>query len=694
MKKIMAIAFVLFFLSIMLFFTDCYAQEAKRVELKDIVVTAKKYKKEKIDLTPVETIETPYGTQYNVITEEQLKEQAPLDFPSTLRDVPGVMFQSKNLAGSQTGHSLYIRGRGASHPSSDIIILFDGAPRFGAIFGQVLGDSIAVSTIGGIEVYKSPQPSVFGNAYAMVNILPRYTKKEGKEAEININGGSYETVNESLSAGFKDKRFDIYASQSYFYTGGHRPDSDATQQNYYLNTGYQINKEWNLRFLVNYVEASTDAPMPDRAPNATNGVSWPQAERYETESFFTTITLNNNYEDKKGFIKAYLDKTNFYLLQELTNGKRYDGNTGGLKSKQKIMLNGIRGKEIFTIWNNAEAIFGLDLDFTTLKNIQMTYSGIAAPGINGGKAKRVWDFPDTMLASPYGALNYIIGIPEGFHFIPSIGARFYSHNQFKDKSAFQAGLVIGYAHTDVNISYSRGVNYPTPVALMNFVLEGSPVNNAREYWRKIKPEIVDHYEAGIKHTIPEKASMGVLVFRDYGRDRFLTYMFGAVPAQFNDPIGYYEIEGLEVTGTVTPFKNFELFSAGTWMRKEAKGGNGVKSDKLPYTPGFQFQGGIKWSFLKHYRFFMDMQHIRDFYQGTFTRSNTFNTPNITKKDKLNDITLLNARLSYMFDYKSLHLGGSEFYIAVNNILNKRYEYAKGYPMPGITFFGGISLKFI
>jgi len=33
------------------------------------------------------------------------------------------------------------------------------------------------------------------------------------------------------------------------------------------------------------------------------------------------------------------------------------------------------------------------------------------------------------------------------------------------------------------------------------------------------------------------------------------------------------------------------------------------------------------------------------------------------------------------------------YVAVNNIFNRHYEYAKGYSMPGITVFAGVTLKF-
>ncbi len=686
-----ALVFIFFFMG-----HDClYGEDTKKIELTDIVVTEKRYKgiQDTTKKAPVTPIETLYGTQFNVVTEDQIKEQVSQDFLSTLRDVPGVMIQTKNLAGSQTSHSLYIRGRGASHPSPDVIILFDGAPRFGAIFGQILGDSIPVATIGGMEVYKSPQPSVFGSGYAMINILPKYLKKDGKEAGLDLSGGSYETFTESLSAGIKEEKFDIYASQSLLSTGGHRPHSRASQQNYYANTGYQINKEWNLRFLINYVDAGTNAPMPDRRPNANNGVSWPGAERYETETVFTTLTLNNEHEKMHGFIKTYMDRTDFDLLQELTNGQRYAGGTDGLWSRQEIMLYGLRAKEYFNLWNGGEVIFGVDLDMTELKNTQRTYSGAAVAGINGGKARRVWDFPDTRLFSPYGAISQIIGRLDGFHFIPSAGGRYYNHSLFKDKGAFQTGIVLGYSNTSLNVNYARGVNYPSPVALMNFVLEGALVNDARSHWRRIKPEVVDHYEAGINHKIPEKGSFSATVFKDYGKDRFQTYMSGPVPLRFNDPIGNYEIKGLEIAGTVIPLKVIEIFSAATWMESEAKGGNGVESTRLPYTPGFQFQTGFKWEFIKNYRLYVDMQHLRNLYQGTFTRSGTFNTPNITVKDKLQDITIINSRVSYRFDYKPMHMKDSELFIAINNILNKRYEYAKGYPMPGITLFGGVSLRF-
>ncbi len=667
-------------------------EDGKKLVLDKITVTETRYD------NPVTPVDTRYSTQYNVVTEEQIQEQNSYDFQSTLRDVPGVMYQSKNLMGSQTSHSLYIRGRGSSHPSSDVVVQFDGAPRYGGLFGQVLGDGIAVPTIGSIEIYKSPQPSRFGSGYAAVNILPKYMKKEGQEGILSFNGGSYGSLDESVSAGLRKGLFDIYASQSYTTTDGERANSASHQQSLYANTGYQLTKEWNVRFLINQVNGSTEAPRPDETPNAVNGVSWPGAERYKTDTLFATLTVNHEYERASGYLKGYWNDTTFDLLQELTNGNQYANGTGGLWSRQKVILYGARARETLRLWQGGEILVGADLDMTRLKNTQQTYSGLAPTGagaasVNGGKARRVWDFPDTRLLSPYIAVSHTFGRPEAFHVTPSAGLRYFNHDEFQNKTAPQAGLTVGYAHTDLKINYSRGINYPSPVVLMNFVRTDTPVANAEQYWRNIKPEIVDHYEVGLSHSWPKIASVGATVFRDKGSDRFLAYMGGTIPTQFNDYIGHYEIEGLELTGTVTPVKDLEFFSAATWLTTEATGANGVESDHIPYTPGFQFQAGAKWRFLNNFQIFADMQHLSNLYQGTFVRNNTLNTTALTAKDKLNDITLVNARISYRFDRASLRLSDSKVFFAVNNIFDRDYEYAKGYPMPGTTFFGGFTLKF-
>ncbi|MBA4396136.1 MAG: TonB-dependent receptor [Syntrophus sp. (in: bacteria)] len=663
------------------------SQDKDLHRLKEIIVTATPL------ASPVTPVTTRYATQRNVVTEAQIKEQNSLDFQSALRDVPGVMYQSKNLMGSQTSHSLYIRGRGASHPSSDFAVLYDDVPRFGALFGQVLGDGIALPTIGSIEIFKSPQPSEFGSGYAAINVKPRYMREEGQEVVIDASGGSYNTFGQSLSAGIKKGPYDIYISQSWASTDGHVAHSRAQQQSYFANTGYKLAQHWNVRLLANYVESQTVAPMPDTTPTPTNGVSWPMAERFDTGTFLSTLSLNNRYEIASGYIKAYINETNFDLLQELTNGVRYGGGTNGLWSRQKVALYGIRAKEKTKLWRGGEMVIGADLDFAELKNTQRTYSGLAAAGINGGRPERNWDFPKTVLMSPYAAVRHTFGRPEGFHATPSAGYRYLHHNEFKSASSYQAGLVAGYAQTDLHINYARGVNYPSPIIIMNMVPTNAPVANASEYWKNIKPETVDHYEIGLKHAWPQKGSLGLTAFYDSGRDRYPAYMFGAIPVIFNDSIGKYEIRGLELAGAFVPVKRLECFAGATLMEARATGANGIERKHMPYTPGFQLQAGVNWTFLERFRLRLDMQYLQDVYSATSMRTGTLNFNELTDANKLEDFVLANGRIAYLFDYKPLRMAGSEVYVAVNNIFNRHYEYSKGYSMPGITAFAGLTLRF-
>ncbi|OPZ58814.1 MAG: Vitamin B12 transporter BtuB [Deltaproteobacteria bacterium ADurb.Bin510] len=228
---------------------------------------------------------------------------------------------------------------------------------------------------------------------------------------------------------------------------------------------------------------------------------------------------------------------------------------------------------------------------------------------------------------------------------------------------------------------------------MNAVVNTSTTIIPDERWSNIKPEVVDHYELALTHMWAKTGSVGANVFRDRGKDRFRTYMYGPIPNQYNDELGHYEIRGLELNGTLSPAESLEVFAGTTWLKVEARGTNGLKQENMPYTPKFQAQAGCSWKFMDNFKLYVDMQHIRDFYQGTTFRTAGFDLATLTPVDKLHDITLCNAKLSYGFDERTPRLKDSEVYFAVNNIFDQDYEYAKGYPMPGVTFFVGLNLKF-
>ncbi|MDR2054272.1 MAG: TonB-dependent receptor plug domain-containing protein [Desulfovibrio sp.] len=659
------------------------------------------------DQPPTVPVTTRFGTQFNVVTEEQIALQNSLDFYDALRNVPGVIFQKKNIIGGQTSHSLYIRGRGAGHPSPDLSILFDDVPRFGALYGQALADGVPVYALGGMEIYKYPQPSRFGSGYGMVNFIPKYMTREGYELKLGFEGGSFATFAENIGMGAKKEQFDVYAAQSRIWTAGHVDNSAAWQESWYGNLGVQLFDNWSLRVMSSYVSAQTegpDSPLTGGRRTSQGVNSWLN-DRYDTYSSLSTVTLANNYKQASGWLKGYYNDTKFFIRGE---------GASDTYSRQHVQMYGLRGRETFSIWDGSEFVLGFDLDKTEMENYQSRHNRRNMAGaLIPERSTTTWDFPDQTLFSPYLAASQMFGSEEGFHVIPSAGVRFYTHNLFADQVAPQAGVVLGYGHTDVNFNYARGVNYPSPVIFQG-VLSNRSMPSGLDT-KEIKPEIVDHFEVGLTHKWPGLFTVGGTYFHDDGRDRTRAYMGGPAGvfptgSYFNtSSTARYVIDGFELSGSLTPVDGLELFAGATWLKARAEGDDGVEQDKMPYTPEFAFQAGFKWDFLEHFRLSGDFQHIQGMYQGTVARSGAaWNNPvtsvtRLTDRDRLPDINVLNLRLDYMFDYEPWHLEQGKIYIAVDNVLNAPYAYAMEknsatgardfYYMPGTTFMAGFELKF-
>ena len=633
---------------------------------------------------PSVPVTTNFGTQFNVVTEEQIRRQGALDFYDALRTVPGVMFQKKNIIGGQTSASLYMRGRGASHPSPDLHILFDDVPRSGVLYGQALADGIPTYALGGMEIYKYPQPSRFGSGYGMINFIPKYMTEEGTEFRIGVEGGSHGTIAQQVGAGAKVGIWDVYAVQSHVRTDGHVAHSAADQTSYYMNTGLQATDNWSIRLMANYVDASTQAPHNP----LTNARVYPT--RFDTETTLVTLTLANEYEIASGYIKGYYNNTNFYMV---------GGDTNTSTSKQSNDLYGLRARETFRLWEGSEIVTGFDLDKMDLENRRNWYTG---------RATDVWNFPSVTVFSPYLAVSQRFGSEEGFHIIPSAGIRYYNNSEFKNTTAPQAGLILGYANTNLHANYARGVNYPSPVVLQGMLPNTSlPVGFDT---KKLKPEIVDHYELGLSHTWDGIATIGATYFHDRGKDRFRAFMGNGSPdeAFFYSSTSRYKVHGFELTGSLTPVEELELFAGATWMNVEATGDDGITRSKMPYTPKFTLQAGFKWNFYDNFTLSGDYQFLHDVYSDNSMRTAPLNRPasnftQLTSTDKLKDISVANVRLEYAFDYESWKIKEGKVFVSIDNIFDNTYAYTQYkhpttgqrafYNMPGTTFMVGFDLKF-
>lgn len=615
-----------------------------------------------------------YGARRNVVTDEQIREQGSLDILDALRDVPGVMFSKKNGVGTTTGTSLYVRGRGYTHPSLDTTVSFDGVPRYGLIYGQTMADSIPIFAANSVEIFKSPQPSSFGTGYAAVNVVPKYQDKQGWSAETGFSGGSFSTFGENAAFGWRKGPFDVYAAQSWISTEGHVVHSDSCQQSYYLNTGLWINAYWNLRLLGNIVNAETREP-PRIGQDKDDILS-----TFTTDTVFTTATVNNEYDNASGFIKLYYTYTDFRWLDE-------DRRNRGDWSRQELNAWGLRAREVFSFRKGNDSAAGIDVDVNKTANED---HNTMAPSV-------VTDFPLSMLFSPYIAASQFFSLGRQFYLIPSAGIRGHIHSLWENSFSPQAGLVAGWNNLELSFSYARGVIYPAPASIQGLVDTGS-VENAE--LKKARPETVHHYEGGITWKWPALFSLSASCFYDDGRDRIVV-AGPAVPGNASTA-SYFRIQGFEAGGSLSISKNrlmlrkIEIFAGCSWIASiRAKGEDGKEASRMPYTPRFSMSAGFNWSFLKNLRLGGDCQFLHDLYSGNLSRNGpeSASFADLSESQRLDDILLLNLRLAHSFAYKPWRIEEGEVFISAANLLGRTYQYYQGYEMPGLALTLGGSVKF-
>jgi iron complex outermembrane receptor protein len=609
-----------------------------------------------------------FGGKRNVVSAEEIQEQGSLDLLDALRNVPGVMFSKRNAVGTNTGTSLYVRGRGYAHPSLDTTVSFDGAPRFGLIYGQTMADSIAVFTAGSVEVFKSPAPSSFGAGYAMVNVVPKYQSDQGWSVEGGISGGSYATLQENAAFGFRKGPFDMYAAESFVTTEGHVVHSGAYQQNYYVNTGYWINAYWNFRAIFNFSDAETL-----QAPAAGQSASDILAT-YKTDTIFATATLNNEYDRANGLLKLYFNHTDFDWLDE---NPRVEGDY----SKQLLRGGGLRARETFSIVDGSFAV-GTDLDITMTTNEDH----------NTESASVITRFPLSALFSPYAAASYTFRPGGDFYLIPQGAFRYYAHSLWDNSIAPQGGIVAGWRYLEIGGFYSRGIIYPAPATLQALINSGG-LDTAD--LGKAKPETVHHFEGNVSCNW-ETVALSLAYYYDDGQNRILA---SGTDAPGNAAsAAYFRIGGLEAGGRLRIrrkgffMEGLELTGSASWITTiRARGETGPEVDSMPYTPFFSATAAAKWDLAGGFRLGGDYQFLHKIYSGNLQYNASF-TP-LSESRRLSDIHLLNLRLSYSFEHKPWRLALCEVFAQANNVLNRTYEYYQGYTMPGITGSLGVNVTF-
>ena len=601
------------------------------------------------------TLTDAYGSQKTRVSEAQINDLNAQDLETALRSTPGVNISRFNPIGSfggGEGGGIFIRGMGSSRPGAEIKTLVDGVPMYMSAWNHPLLDLMPVDAGRAIEVYKSPQPQHFGNAFGVVNLVPKEKTGEGFVTKGHLAAGKWSTRVGSAEHGGRTEKVDYYLGCGYRSSEGHREDADGEVKNAYGRLGMVLNSHWDLGFFTLWNDNEAKDPGVEGADPALRDGT------YETGAWLTTATLSNSFEMADGEIKFYRNSGRGDWLDNPT------AVPGVLEDMYNdFLFYGVKAKESFRFKNGATILVGLDYDYS---------EGDCDTELSDGSMD-LWDGHDFTLVSPYAAVSRVLG-DEAFYVIPSAGMRYYANSDFHNEVAPHAGLVCGYGETEIHANYSRGVVYP---GLEVVLLSEKDIPLLGNSWKDLNAEKTDHYEVGISQKFNTVALLDLTLFYDDGSDRYLIVPPPPGPPRF-DNVDDFSIRGAELSLALYPAPQLALFAGLTLLDTDP-------SD-LPYAPETTLSTGLNWSFFRAFKLSLDASFLSSMQVNSQARKGgTGNT------NSVDSYCLVNGKLSYAFQAMGGRVQG-ELFVAGENLTDVSYEYLPGYPMPGVSAMTGVNVR--
>ena len=571
----------------------------------------------------------------SVVNREEIEESSESALLPILSEyVPGMFVTQRGVTGFGSGSgAISMRGVGGS-PTTELLVLIDGHPQYMGIMGHHLPDAYVASDVEKVEVIRGPASILYGsNAMGgVINIITRKQDKDGYSVNGQVMYGSYNTQKYMANGGFKKGKFSSFLSINHDQTDGHRPNSDFSITNGYIKLGYKLNEHfqmWGDASLASYKAQDPGTVMNPLIDNLA-----------DIFRGVASLTIENNHDKVSGALKFFYNFGNHKI-----NDGYYEGDSP---------------KDYF--FRSKDHNYGI----TFYESFRLLPGNLITAGIDyknfGGKA---WDdytdanpdlvlLPDTSL---YELAGYVIVQQTLFDKLTvSAGIRIEKNERYGTEWVPQGGLAYRpFRHTVLKASVSKGFRSPTILEMYMF-----PPQNP-----DLLPERMINYEVSAEQGFfANRLIVGLTGYVANGSNQIMTQMVDGSPKNLNS--GAFKNKGIELAVQWNILKNLNV-----------RGNCSFLDMKKPILNSPEQQAYImanyrldKWTLSAGYRYI----------HGLYSKLQD-TTPSVTE-----NYGLVNAKISYRLSK------AWDFFLKGENLADQSYETMYGYPMPGITVFGGINLR--
>ena len=175
-----------------------------------------------------------------IITKEAIEESRVTTLDEALNKLGGISMTQNGGVGKSS--SMYLRGMS----SKRILVLIDGV-RYNnptAIGAAANFSQIMLSNVEQIEIIKGAQSGVWGSdaSGGVINIITSSAKK-GLHGTVNLEYGSFNTLNTSLQASYATEQYDVLIGGSFYNTDGFSAAEPTKSEANYGKRGNELNLE-------------------------------------------------------------------------------------------------------------------------------------------------------------------------------------------------------------------------------------------------------------------------------------------------------------------------------------------------------------------------------------------------------------------------------------------------------------------
>lgn len=554
--------------------------------------------------------------------------------PVLMKYVPSLFVTSRSISGYGVsgGSAGGINLRGFSGGAGRVLILIDGHPQYATIYGHPVADAYIASEAQRVEVSRGGASILYGsNAMGgAINIITRKALTDGNRLSARLMGGSYGTQRYSITDTYRSGKFSGVVSGNYERTDGHRKDMAFDMWSGYAKLGYELSEEWKVTGNINISNSNSQNP---------GTVSSPLLDaKADVFRGMTGLSLENNYGITSGAVNIYYNWGN----HKINDGHAPSANPREYLFRSTDYMGGVNIYQSVNLFKGNTITGGFDAK------------------LYGGNAYRN---PETEIYADHIKLNevagYLFAQQELGRFMVNAGIRLENHELYGTEWIPQAGLSFKAAdQTYLKLSASKGFRTPNLRELYMY----PPVNN-----EDLKPERSWSYDFTVTQgLLDNRMSMELTLYYIKG-DNIIESVetFPGSEVNQNRNVGEFTNKGIEFTLNYQILNNLSLHSNYSYLHMDTPIA-GAPRHKIyagvSYRPGkFTLNAGAQ---------VIDKLILS-------ARNNNIQT---------SSYTLVDARASYRA------LKWLDVFVKGDNLLARNYETMLGYPMPGATFMGGVSIN--